>query len=113
MVKISLIILIILAVFNTLAGLIFSGYETFNFVFGDISLLLSGGLLHLLARSNAPDGFKIGLYFMLAIFGVIRFFMALFISQVFEDNYLLFLFIAIFCIEVIFFILVKFMKSFA
>lgn len=110
--KIALIICSFLIVLNTLAGLIFSIYEPFNYVFGDISILITGGLLYLLARSSASDGFKIGLVVVLCITGIIRFFMALASRQEIENNTLLLVFIAVVGLEVMLYVVARYLKKF-
>lgn len=89
--KIILIISLIMVLLNTLAGLIFSGYEPFNYVFSDINILITGGLIYFVANSNASDGFKIGISSFFFLTGAIRFLIAVFSNQGFENNLLLLL----------------------
>jgi len=111
--KIALIISTVLVILNTLAGLIFSEYKQLNYVFSDISIILTGGLLYVIANSKTSDGYKVGLYIILCITGIIRFFMAVFSSQAFEDNFLLLIFCAIVGFETVLYLLANFMKKFA
>lgn len=91
----------ILVLLNTLLGLIVTSYPNFNMIFADISILLSTGILYFLFRSNAADGFKIGVGFIAVLSGFGRFLCAVFSSSQLENNIGLIIFLFLITLEVI------------
>jgi hypothetical protein len=86
---------------NTLCGLILSFYPTFNMVFGDISILISAGILYFLFKSSINDGFKIGLSLLFVLSGLIRFICAVASIQQLENNISLLVFSLFVVLEII------------
>jgi hypothetical protein len=54
-----LLIGFVLLIINTACGLIFNSYDTFNMVFGDVSLVLTTLLVYTTLKLDIADGFKI------------------------------------------------------
>ena len=71
---------------NTLAGLVISAYEPFNYLLTDLSIILTTIFIFVLANNKIDDGFKIGLSVLFSITGVVRFLLLMFISQQLENN---------------------------
>ena len=78
----------LLIALNTLIGLIISGYSTENFLFSNLSLAISAGLIYFVACSKMADGFKIGLASLFVVTGVVRFLCVALAPAVWEDNLL-------------------------
>jgi hypothetical protein len=98
----NLIIIIgaILLLFNTLNGLIIGGYEPFNYLLTDASIILSTGLIYFLAAGKTDDGFKIGLVFLFSITGMARAICCIALPQNSENNMLLIIAAGIFLFEI-------------
>ena len=96
-----LLIGFVLLIINTACGLIFTGYDTFNMVFGDLSIVLSTILVYTSLQLNIADGFKIAYTVLFGISGLVRFYTAIISSQQFKDNFSFLLFITIFCVEIV------------
>ena len=84
--KIVLVIGVLLVLLNTLAGLIISAYEPFNYLLTDLSLIFTTVFIFGLVSSKVDDGFKIGLSVLFSITGIVRFFLLMFIPQQWENN---------------------------
>jgi hypothetical protein len=98
--KISIILTgIILVIINTVSGLIFQEYETYNMLFADLSILLTTGLLYIMYQMKTADGFKIGFTLLFGLTGLIRFVCAVSSSSEFKNNYAVLIFIILLCIE--------------
>jgi hypothetical protein len=73
-------------VLNTLFGLILSSYTTQNFLLANLSLLLSTGILYVLAAKKITHGYQIGLSMLFSLTGTLRFFSVVFAPSTWEDN---------------------------
>ena len=69
---IILIILGFIIIFNTFAGAILEAYETSAWLWLDLSLAITGGLLYFLFASHIADGFKISMSIILSFSGIVR-----------------------------------------
>jgi hypothetical protein len=90
----------ILVVFNTLVGLIISGYEPFNYLLVNVSIILTTGLIYLLAASKIDNGFKIGLAFLFTLAGIARAVCCVVQPQSAENNVLLIAVVGILLFEI-------------
>ncbi len=88
-----------LVVLNTVFGVILVDYSISKMFFGNLSIVLSTGLLHFLYKSQTADGFKIGLSVLFGISGLIRFICAVSSTEEIRNNYSLLIFFTIFIIE--------------
>ena len=86
---------------NTIAGLIVSGYQPFNMIMADISLLISVGMMYGSTRSSMPDGYKIGLSFLFIITGLLRFICAILSAQEIKNNVAILFFAVLIAIEAV------------
>jgi hypothetical protein len=87
--KIYLAIGLILVVLNTIIGLIFSGYSTFNFISSDIVIIINTLLLSAIANSKISDGFKVSFSFIFPLLGFVSFILACIMDNKLNDNILL------------------------
>ena len=99
--KIILVSGIILVVLNTLLGLMWDSYSSFNMVMVDFSLVLSTLFLAGLYYSSIADGFKIGLTVWFLITGFIRIFCAIIMANNLSENISLFIFLTFLGVEVL------------
>lgn len=83
-----LVILVGAALFllNTAVGMIFPGYAPLNFLLADLSILLSTGLIFLVANSRSDNGFKIGLGMIFTLTGIARFLFTAFMPERWHAN---------------------------
>ena len=107
MVKTSVLITTIIVIANTLAGMILSGYTTFHMVISNVNIISSGLLLTYVFRSNTMLPLKIGATSYLILSGFIRFLVALFSPDRFQDNYALVILIILFALELICLVIVN------
>lgn len=101
MVRTSIIITAIIVIANTLAGIILSGYSTFHMVVSNVNIISSGLLLTYVFQSTSIFPLKIGATSYLILSGFIRFLVALFSPDRFEDNYALVVLIVLIALELI------------
>ena len=101
MVKTSIIITAIIVIANTLAGIILSGYSTFHMVISNMNIMSSGLLLTYVFQSTSILPLKIGATSYLILSGFIRFLVALFSPDRFQDNYALVVLIVLIALELI------------
>jgi hypothetical protein len=96
-----LIVGISLLVLNTVIGLVLSGYSNFNFLFADLSILLTTGFMYYLLNSSIADGFKIGLGFFTVLLGLGKFSCAVFSPERIENNIAFIIFVCLIFLELV------------
>ena len=101
MVRTSILITVIIVIANTLAGIILSGYSTFHMLIANINIISSGLLLTYVFEKTQVLPLKIGATSYLILSGFIRFLVALFSPNRFEDNYALVILIILIALEII------------
>lgn len=84
--NIFLIIGFVALVLNTIIGLIFSGYSTFNFISSDIVILINTLLLYIISNSKISDGFKVSFSFIFPLLGFVSFILACIMDSKLNDN---------------------------
>jgi len=84
--KLIIIITALLIALNTFIGLILSGYEPFNYLLANLSILLSSVVIYFSAYSKIADGFKIGLSSLFIFTGIARFFCMVFMPDTLINN---------------------------
>jgi len=99
--KIILILGVILVILNTLLGLMWDSYSSFNMVMVDFSLILSTLFLSGLYYSSIADGFKIGFTVWFLITGFLRIFCAIIMANNLSENISLFIFLTFLGVEVL------------
>ena len=86
---INLAIGLLVVVINSLIGLIFTSYQTFNWLSSDAIIIINVLLLQILFQSKISDGFKVALTFIFPILGLISFILSLKLMCKLENNMLL------------------------
>lgn len=84
--NIYIIIGVVVVLINSLIGLIFSSYQTFNWLSSDVIIIINALLLHFLSHLKISDGFKVALTFIFPILGLISFFFSLSLEDKLENN---------------------------
>ena len=97
--KIILISALILLVTNILFGAILSCYDGFNMAVSSSVILLTALTLYIVKSIRLKDAFKVSLTLLFALSGVIEFFISLFISSRFSDNWGIMVIIALLILQ--------------
>lgn len=97
--QIIIIIGVILLIANLLFGLILSSYEAFNLFVSSLVIAITTILLLCVNIINLKDGFRISLYVLFSLFGIIEFVLSLFSFKAFENNWFLLLIVLFLAIE--------------
>lgn len=84
--KIYIILGTFFVLINSLIGLIFTSYHTFNWIISDIVIILNVVLLHILSHLKISDGFKVAFSFIFPMIGIISFFISLFMEERLINN---------------------------
>jgi hypothetical protein len=84
--NIYLIIGAVAILINSLIGLIFTSYQTFNWLASDAIIIINALLLHFVSHSKISDGFKVALTFIFPVLGLISFFISLKLEAKLENN---------------------------
>lgn len=72
---------------NSLIGIIFTTYQTFNWLTSDAIIIIYALLLHILSHSKISDGFKVALTFIFPVLGLISFILSLKLQDKLENNF--------------------------
>lgn len=106
------IILGLMAVFvNSLIGIIFKAYGTFNWLTADAVIILNVILLQILSHSKISDGFKVALNFIFPVLGFVTFILSIRLEKQLENNFLLSLMIILLSIQIFLLIITNTLKS--
>jgi hypothetical protein len=106
-----IIICAVLVLINSLIGLIFTQYQTFNWLTADAIIIINAILLISLANAKIVDGFKIALTFILSILGVLAFLISFRLNSNIENNFLLAGILIIFSFQILLLIAAKHFKK--
>ena len=109
--NIYIIIGLVVVFINSIIGMIFTTYETFNWLTADVVIILNIILLQVLYYMNISDGFKIALNFIFIVIGFSSFILSIILDNKIEDNILLSSIIVLFSLQVILLILTNALKS--
>ena len=99
--KITLIIGMLLLIFNTFSGLIIPVYQPYNFLMVDLSIILTTAIIGWLAGSKYSNATKIGLTVLLSITGFVRMICMIIMPATMENNILLLIAMGILILELI------------
>jgi len=99
--KFVIIIGVLSIALNTISCLILSGYDSFNCLLADVSLLSSAVMLYITADSKISIGFKIGLTVFFFITGLVRYLCMVVTSNIFVNNVLLIVALGILFFEIV------------
>lgn len=92
--------LAVLAV-NILAGLLLSGYHTFNVLATSLVIALTTTLMYITECITMKDAFRVSLPFAFAFLGLVIFLLMLFSKPQLQDNWHVIISLIIFLVEVI------------
>jgi hypothetical protein len=98
---------LVLILLNSLIGMIFSSYSTFNFVLTDFSILLSILLCYLVNQKITNSALRNASIFAFLITGLLRFLSGIFVDPQIMNDWVMLIFILILGFEVIIFILLS------
>jgi len=96
---------------NSLFGIIFKSYETFNWLAADAIIFLNVLLLYILSHSKISDGFKVALHLIFPVLGFISFVLSIRLDNKLENNILLSGIIILSSIQIILLIITNALKT--
>jgi hypothetical protein len=105
--NIYIILGLIAVLINSLIGVIFKNYETFNWITADAVIILNVLLLQILSYSKISDGFKISLNFIFPVLGLVTFILSIKLENKLENNFLLSSIVFLLSIQTIILIIIK------
>lgn len=101
-----------MAVFvNSMIGIIFKAYDTFNWLTADAVIILNVILLQILSHSKISDGFKVALNFIFPVLGFVTFILSIRLEKQIENNILLSVMIILLSIQIFLLIITNNLKS--
>lgn len=109
--NIYIVIGLVAVLINSLIGIIFKTYETFNWLFADAVIILNVILLQILYHSKISDGFKVALNFILPVLGFVTFILSLKLENKLENNFLLSGILILFSIQIILLMITNTLKT--
>lgn len=109
--NIYIIIGVIAVLVNSLFGLIFKSYETFNWITADAVIILNVLLLLILSHSKISDGFKVALNFIFPVLGFVSFLLSIKLENKLENNILLSSIIILLSLQTILLIITNTLKT--
>ena len=109
--KIYIIIGVIAVLVNSLFGVIFKNYETFNWITADAVIILNVLLLLILSHSKISDGFKVALNFIFPVLGFVSFLLSIKLENKLENNILLSSIIILLSLQTILLIITNTLKT--
>jgi hypothetical protein len=102
----------LVAVFvNSMIGIIFKAYGTFNWLTADAVIILNVILLQILSHSKISDGFKVALNFIFPVLGFVTFILSIRLEKQIENNNLLSVLIILLYIQIFLLIITNKLKS--
>ena len=96
---------------NIITGLIFSGYDTFNNILVNVSILSSISVTYFLYSKTNADAFRIVLTFGYSFSGLIKIALSFFSKNTFENNLLVLALIVIIIFELLTLLLLQYMSK--
>ena len=98
----------VFALLNLLIGMIVTAYGSRNIAVTTVIIILTTVILLSVNDSvGLKDGFKVSLYFIIPVIGLIEYFFALFMPNRFTDNWCLIVILILLAFEIIIIILTK------
>ena len=91
----------ILLTVNLLLGLILSSFDIFNVCVSSAVIVVTTGLLYLINAMRMKDGYKVSLFLLLSLFGMVEYGLSLFAPSQFTDNWWLIVIILLTAMEAI------------
>ena len=102
---------VMLIVLNSLVGLIFNSYRTFNWVASDLIIIINIIILTYTANISIRDAFKIFLYFFNGILLLSAFICAALMDNHLKDNILLSIILGIQTMQLLMTVIIKFTNT--
>ncbi len=103
----------LVAVFvNSMIGIIFKAYSTFNWLTADAVIILNVILLQNLSQSKISDGFKVALNFIFPVLGFLTFILSIRLENQIENNILLAALLFLICIQIVLLIITNSFKTY-
>lgn len=96
---------------NSLIGIIFTKYQTFNWLTSDAIIIINALLLHILSHSKISDGFKVALSFIFPVLGLISFFISVTLEDKLENNISLIGILILLSLQIILLIITNSLKT--
>lgn len=109
--NIYIILGFIAVLINSLIGVIFKNYETFNWLTANAVIILNVILLQILSHSKISDGFKVALNFIFLVLGFVTFILSIRLEKQIENNVLLSVMIILLSIQIFLLIITNTLKS--
>lgn len=109
--NIYIILGFIAVLINSLIGVIFKNYETFNWLTANAVIILNVILLQILSHSKISDGFKVALNFIFPVLGFVTFILSIRLEKQIENNVLLSVMIILLSIQIFLLIITNTLKS--
>ena len=109
--NIYLIIGTLIIIVNSIIGLIFNSYTTFNLLSSDLVILINTFFLYYISNSKIHDGFKVALSFILPSLGLLSYILSLKLENTIENNLILVFLISIISIQFILLVITNYLKK--
>ena len=106
-----LIIGLILISINSIIGLIFTNYSSFNWLVSDLIILINILFLFLFSNSKISDGFKFSIPFIYVITGLTTFILSINLEKKIENNFILSSILILVSVQIILFIITNSLKT--
>lgn len=101
----------VIIVINSVIGLIFNSYTTFNWLSSDVVILINTLFLYYISSSKIHDGFKVALSFILPSIGLLSFILSLKLEKKIENNIILVFLICSIAIQFLLLIITNYLKT--
>ena len=102
----------VIAIFiNSIFGLIFKNYETFNWLTSDVVIILNVFFLQTISYSKISDGFKVALNFIFPILGMITLILSIRMESKLENNIVLSSILVVLAIQTILLVITDALQS--
>lgn len=92
---------LVLLIANLLFGAILSSYGAYNVAMSSLVVVATAALLYLTDSLNLKDGYKVSLFLIFSVVGILDFFLSLIAPNRFVDNWWLILVVGLLAFEAI------------
>lgn len=109
--NIYIVIGLVAVLINSIFGIIFRTYETFNWLTADAVIIINVLFLLILSHSRISDGFKVALNFIFPVLGLVTFVLSIRLESKLENNILLSSMIVLLSIQIVLLIITNALKT--
>jgi len=109
--NIYIVIGVVAILINSIFGIIFRAYETFNWLTADAVIIINVLFLQILSHSRISDGFKVALNFIFPVLGFVTFILSIRLESKLENNILLSIMIVLISIQILLLIITNALKT--